>query len=63
MNNDPTKVNILYARIVDEQGLLQELSDNIVEYFADKGKRMLFIYWKLFQKFNLYVFFFVNLNN
>lgn len=37
MNNDPTKVNILYARIVDEQGLLQELSDNIVEYFADKG--------------------------
>ncbi|XP_043467802.1 activating signal cointegrator 1 complex subunit 1-like [Leptopilina heterotoma] len=37
MNKDPTKVNILYAGIVDEQGLLQELSDNIVEYFAEKG--------------------------
>lgn len=42
MNNDPTKVNILYAGIVDEQGHLQELADNIVEYFAEKGKKRVF---------------------
>ena len=53
MNNDPSKVHILYAGIVDEDGHLQELSDKIVEYFVDQGET-LFCLQKLFLTYSIF---------
>ena len=40
MNNDPAKVHILYAGIVDEDGHLQELTEKIVNYFVEQGEKL-----------------------
>uniref|UniRef100_A0A8D8XG39 Activating signal cointegrator 1 complex subunit 1 n=1 Tax=Cacopsylla melanoneura TaxID=428564 RepID=A0A8D8XG39_9HEMI len=33
MNDDPAEVDILYAKVVDESGLVQKLCDDVVQYF------------------------------
>jgi hypothetical protein len=38
MNDDPSKVNILYVKPHDEKGYLQELVQQVSDYFIDQGK-------------------------
>ncbi|KOC69171.1 Activating signal cointegrator 1 complex subunit 1 [Habropoda laboriosa] len=37
MNDDPTEVRVLYAKIIDKSEVLQKLSDEIVNYYASIG--------------------------
>ena len=38
MNDDPSEVKVLYAKVEDpSEGLLQEIVDKIVDYFIDAG--------------------------
>ncbi|XP_028401344.1 activating signal cointegrator 1 complex subunit 1-like isoform X2 [Dendronephthya gigantea] len=37
MNDDPSKVDVLYAKVHDEDGRLQELANAIMKYFVTKG--------------------------
>ena len=41
MNDDPSEVEVLYIQAHDRSGCLQKISDDIANYFVDKGK---FIY-------------------
>ena len=38
MNDDPAEVNVLYAIIIDEDGHLQNLFEQIADYFVERGK-------------------------
>lgn len=39
MNDDPTEVKVLYARISNANGALQEIVDTIANHYADIGKK------------------------
>ena len=39
MQHDLTNVHVLYAKIKDENGHLQELAEKIVDYFIKKCKK------------------------
>ncbi|KAI5736419.1 hypothetical protein M8J76_003053 [Diaphorina citri] len=36
MNDDPAEVDILYAKVVDDSGLVQKLCDDVVQYFISQ---------------------------
>lgn len=38
MNDDPSEVKVLYIQAHDESGCLQKMSDDIADYFVDRGK-------------------------
>ena len=38
LNNNPKKTRVVYAKIIDESGHLQEMSDKIVNYFVENGR-------------------------
>lgn len=41
MNDDPTEVDVLYGKVEiegDKNQLLQQISDELVEYFVEEGK-------------------------
>lgn len=38
MNDDPTQVNVLYAKLYSEGDILQEIADKIVDYISETGK-------------------------
>lgn len=38
MNDNPSAVKILYGIVFTENDILQELFNQIVDYFAEKGK-------------------------
>merc|ERR1711874_589346 len=37
MNDDPAEVDVLYAKIVDEEGRLQQAAEAIVDKFVESG--------------------------
>ncbi|XP_053976357.1 activating signal cointegrator 1 complex subunit 1 [Hylaeus volcanicus] len=37
MNDDPSEVNVLYARIIDTNNILQDIADEIVNHYANIG--------------------------
>lgn len=44
MNDNPGAVKILYGTVFTENDVLQELSNQMVDYFAEKGKRFTIVY-------------------
>nr|CAD7463272.1 unnamed protein product [Timema tahoe] len=40
MNDDPAEVDVLYGKVnvQDHSSLLQQLADNLVDFFTSKGK-------------------------
>lgn len=38
MNDDPSEVDILYIKAIDDSGCLQKISDGIADSFIEKGK-------------------------
>lgn len=38
MNDDPSDVRVLYAKVVSENNSLQQLVDNVANFFSTTGK-------------------------
>lgn len=50
MNDDPTEVDVLYGKAEiegDKNQLLQQISDELVEYFVEEGKHLKMVELKL----------------
>lgn len=38
MNDDPSDVHVLYAKVVEKDNILQQLVDNALNFFSPTGK-------------------------